>query len=99
MTIVKKTSLLAAAAVLGLTLLAGVQAKAQSFAGPASGGWDHNGTMWTPPTTTTTPAAGFGMMSWPSSTTSANSATGSGSIAGFQETHDSMWDFMEGFRH
>lgn len=91
----RKTSLLAAA-VLGLTLLAGVEAKAQSFAGSAQGGW---GSMmaWTAPTTTTIPTATFGMMPWTSSTTSTNPTTGTGSITGFQEIHNSMWNFMEDF--
>ncbi|WP_300160666.1 hypothetical protein [Solidesulfovibrio sp.] len=95
----RKTSFLAAAALLGLTLLAGAQAKAQGFVGSASGGGDHGMTAWTSPTTTPTPTAGFGMMSWPSATTSAAPAAGSAPASGFQETHDSMWDFMEAVWH
>jgi hypothetical protein len=86
----RKTAFLAAAAVLGLALLAGAQAKAQGF---VSGSGDHG--MMSRTFSTPTPTDGFGMMSWPSSTTSATPATGSAPAAGFQEPHDTMWDFME----
>ncbi|MEA4855400.1 MAG: hypothetical protein AAGU21_19265 [Solidesulfovibrio sp.] len=93
-----KTSFLAAAAVLGLALLAGVEAKAQGFAGSISAGGDHGMMSRTFSTPTPPPTAGFGMMSWPSAT-SAIPATGPAPAAGFQETHDTMWDFMEAVWH
>ncbi len=96
MTRMRKTSLLAAAAVLGLTLLAGVEAKAQTFAGSASTGWGHM-TAWTSPTTTSSPTTGYGMMAWTSPTTTSSSTTGSGSTYGLETMHNSMWDYMEEF--
>ncbi|EKO40628.1 MAG: hypothetical protein B193_0660, partial [Solidesulfovibrio magneticus str. Maddingley MBC34] len=75
MSVLKKTTILAASAVLGLTLLAGISAQAQTTnqgtpsgqtvqatqpSTYTSGGAWGNMMGWVPPTTTTAPTTGYG---------------------------------------